>query len=385
MTAREATDAAGRLAVADPATLLFCEAFTHFDRPLRRKLRARGTSAADADDIAQQAWEYVWKHHARWNDLQHIQRVLWLRAHSRAVDLLRAPDTSRVQLHAEFPEDALGLAPDTADVAIDRAWCSTVLAQIRALPASDRDLLLGLVDGHSYEQLAAVFDTTAGALRTKAHRARQLVNAKALLGAAGALLSMLTWLPRTARKAISGLAPSASYAARVMMATAVWVAAPVTTAPVVVRPEITALEAPSRPGSAVVTSPPASPESDDGALTAPAESLGVLPTPGPGEQTCVAGGAVCVGRDDPSASPSASTSLADGQWACVPAADHRCVSQNVVESCPYVNTAPEQVVYCKAQGTPGVQPPPPPGSSPSPQPSSSPDNHPSPPPKGPGS
>jgi RNA polymerase sigma-70 factor, ECF subfamily len=154
----------------------FARLFRDVQPVLLRYLRVIAPGAAE--DVAGQTWLDVVTGLARFRgDEAAFRAWLFTIARHRAVDAGRARDRRRA---GPLPQGGAGperlTAPDTADVALERAATRATLALISALPKDQAEIiLLRVVAGLDTSAVARIVGKRPGAVRVAAHRGlRQL-------------------------------------------------------------------------------------------------------------------------------------------------------------------------------------------------------------------
>jgi RNA polymerase sigma-70 factor (ECF subfamily) len=130
-----------------------------------------------ADDVAGETWLHVVKGLARFSGGEEAFRAwLFTIARHRAVDAGRARARRRTVPLAPSGAGEKGagerLAPDAADVALERISTHAVLELIAALPADQAEIImLRVVAGLDTHAVARIVGKRPGAVRVAAHRA----------------------------------------------------------------------------------------------------------------------------------------------------------------------------------------------------------------------
>lgn len=101
---------------------------------------------------------------------QNTRAWLFAIVHNAAINAVRAPQTP---VALEEPHAAAS-GPTTAEMIEQREWMNWLMGAIGALPARQRDALVGhALEGRSYRELASREQTTVAAIKTLIHRARR--------------------------------------------------------------------------------------------------------------------------------------------------------------------------------------------------------------------
>lgn len=135
-------------------------------------------SAADAEDVVQEAW-------LRWNGVDHSQvrdaRAYLVRIVTRqALNQLRAMSRRRESYVGEWLPEPLLTSPDVADdVELAESVSIAMLTVLETLGATERAVfVLREVFDVSYDEIADAIDKTPAAVRQIAHRAKEHVAAR---------------------------------------------------------------------------------------------------------------------------------------------------------------------------------------------------------------
>jgi RNA polymerase sigma factor (sigma-70 family) len=137
------------------------------ERYARRMLAARRGDAA-VEDVVQEV--FVRAHRALRADDRPMALRPWLYriAHNRCLDELRAERPT-----GELDDDLAGAGGDPHALVAQRERLRDVVADVQALPATQRSaLVIRELGGLSYEEMAAVLDTTVPAIKSLLVRAR---------------------------------------------------------------------------------------------------------------------------------------------------------------------------------------------------------------------
>lgn len=157
------------------------EAFARLYRDVQPALLRylRVIAAEAAEDVAAETWLDVVAGLAGFHGSEQAFRAwLFTIARHRAVDASRARDRrATVPLAGSGAEERL-TAPDTADVAAERAATRAVLALVSALPKDQAEIIvLRVVAGLDTHQVARIVGKRPGAVRVAAHRALRRIAA----------------------------------------------------------------------------------------------------------------------------------------------------------------------------------------------------------------
>jgi len=127
-------------------------------------------SAADAEDVAQEAMLRVWTHAPRWQPLAQFRTWLTRVVVNLCLDRKRRRPWVELEAAGEIVDPALGPGAQTERAERDRL----VAAAIAQLPARQRTaIVLTYGDGMSNAQVAEVLATTVSAVETLLVRAKQ--------------------------------------------------------------------------------------------------------------------------------------------------------------------------------------------------------------------
>ena len=150
------------MALAEPAEIAYDRAFADHWRDVFRFALAWTNDWGAAEDLAQEAYLRLWDHRDR---LDWSRPVLpWLLVATRRL----ATDRFR-RLRRILGGSSVG---PTADEAIRVRWLDVQAALATLSPLERSALVMTALEGLSYDEAAAVLDTTAGALRAAVSRAR---------------------------------------------------------------------------------------------------------------------------------------------------------------------------------------------------------------------
>jgi RNA polymerase sigma factor (sigma-70 family) len=160
-----------------------------YRRPLGRYCQ-RMLSEALAEDVVQQTFMHAWSALQDGMEIRDLKPWLYRVAHNAAINTLK-----RAGYHYEQLEDSLQTHESPDVQAERRAEMSSVLANVAALPLSQREALLRTaVDGESRSDVARHLGTTDGAVGQLLHRARTTLRAAAT---AITPMPLFTWGPRS--------------------------------------------------------------------------------------------------------------------------------------------------------------------------------------------
>jgi RNA polymerase sigma-70 factor (ECF subfamily) len=162
----------------------FARLFRDVQPALLRYLRVIAPGAAE--DVAAETWLQVLTGLAGFSGGEEAFRAwLFTIARHRAVDAGRSRDRRRT-VPLERSGAAERLAPDAADVALERISTRATLALISALPKDQAEIImLRVVAGLDTHQVARIVGKSPGAVRVAAHRA--LRRLAAMIDRAGVL------------------------------------------------------------------------------------------------------------------------------------------------------------------------------------------------------
>ena len=143
----------------------FAAIVARYSEPLRRHCR-RFLSPASADDAVQQTFINAHAALTAGNAPYALRPWLYRIARNAALNIARVPQIDPI------PDELL--EPEELDDVIDRRETfDRVVGAVRALPASQRDVIVRhAIDGESHERIAADLGLSTGAIRQLAYRAR---------------------------------------------------------------------------------------------------------------------------------------------------------------------------------------------------------------------
>jgi RNA polymerase sigma-70 factor (ECF subfamily) len=127
----------------------------------------RGSRAPDPDDVLSECFLQVARDVQRFEgDWEKFRAWVFTIAHHRLIDARRHAARRPVELHAEPPEPAEGVAKDAAQQALERIGDERIQEVLEALSPEQRAvLLLRIVADLSLEQVAAALDKKVGAIK----------------------------------------------------------------------------------------------------------------------------------------------------------------------------------------------------------------------------
>jgi RNA polymerase sigma-70 factor (ECF subfamily) len=143
----------------------------------RVALRITG-SAAEAEDVVQEAWLAAWRSLAGFRQESAVSTWLYRVVTNSALAVLRRRRPT-VSLDAPDPQSTVDSAllaaavPGPEGRVVRAEEVDAVLRAVGRLEVSQRvPLVLRELEGLSYEEVAEVLDVNVGALRSRLHRAR---------------------------------------------------------------------------------------------------------------------------------------------------------------------------------------------------------------------
>jgi RNA polymerase sigma-70 factor (ECF subfamily) len=135
---------------------------------LRRYARALLGNPFDADDLVQDTVERGLAKLAWWRPTGDMRAWLFAIMHNLHVDRLRAPSLRCTPLDEELPHADPAPAPGESMLGVD------LDAALGRLPEEQREvLLLVVLEGMSYEEVAKVLDIPRGTVMSRLARARE--------------------------------------------------------------------------------------------------------------------------------------------------------------------------------------------------------------------
>jgi RNA polymerase sigma factor (sigma-70 family) len=142
----------------------------HRPELLRYARRQLGGRAELAEDVLQDAFLNAYRHLAAGTKPQNTRAWLFAIVHNAAINVTRAPQPP-VSLEANH---SVASGPTPPEAIEQREWLNWLMGAIGALPARQRDALVGhALEGLSYRELASREQTTVSAIKTLIHRARR--------------------------------------------------------------------------------------------------------------------------------------------------------------------------------------------------------------------
>ena len=142
----------------------------HAPELLRYARRQLGGRAELAEDVLQDAFLSAYRHLAAGTRPQNPRAWLYAIVHNAAINVARAPQPP-VSLETSHP---IAAGPTPSEAIEQREWLEWLMGAIGALPARQRDALVGhALEGRSYRELASREQTTVSAIKTLIHRARR--------------------------------------------------------------------------------------------------------------------------------------------------------------------------------------------------------------------
>ena len=159
-----------RCQTGDPAAL--AELIARYGPRLRFYLRKMAGEAA-AEDLLQDVWVDVFAKVARLNDPAAFGAWVYRIARDRAYRELR---------RRRVPTIAIDQEPEEPSIEVDDEWTAEDVDRVRAaidgLAAEHREVLvLQVVEGMTYEQIAAVTGSLVGTVRSRIHYAKRALRA----------------------------------------------------------------------------------------------------------------------------------------------------------------------------------------------------------------
>jgi len=170
---------------------------------VRRFARAFARSEADADDLAQEALLRVYRNLRLFRYQSAFSTWLYAVVRNAFLDAGKGREGRRraleEPLRREHDDHAGGVRPD--DAALGEEERRRVWEALRRIPLEFRTaVVLFDIEGHTYDEVAAVEGVAIGTVKSRLHRGRAAL--RALLGEAGA--------PAAAPPGTSGTAPSSN-------------------------------------------------------------------------------------------------------------------------------------------------------------------------------
>lgn len=175
----------------------------HGPELLRYARRHLGGRAELAEDVLQDAFLSAYRHLAAGTRPQNPRAWLYAIVHNAAINVARAQQPP-VSLEANH---SIAGGPTPSEAIEQREWLEWLMGAIGALPARQRDALVGhALEGRSYRELASREQTSISAIKTLIHRARRGLTEDSPLHALGApfLLISRRLAGLTAHRALAG-------------------------------------------------------------------------------------------------------------------------------------------------------------------------------------
>jgi RNA polymerase sigma-70 factor (ECF subfamily) len=175
----------------------------HRPELLRYARRQLGDRVELAEDVLQEAFLNAYRHLAAGTRPQNTRAWLFAIVHNAAINAARAPQPP---VSLETNHSVAG-GPTPLEAIEQREWLDWLMGAIGALPARQRDALVGhALEGLSYRELASREQTTVSAIKTLIHRAsRGLAEGSPLHALAAPFLLISRRLARfTAHRALAG-------------------------------------------------------------------------------------------------------------------------------------------------------------------------------------
>jgi RNA polymerase sigma factor (sigma-70 family) len=142
----------------------------HSSELLRYARRQLGGRAELAEDVLQDAFLNAYRHLAAGARPRNTRAWLFTIVHNAAINAARAPQPP---MSLETSHFVVG-GPTPSEAIEQREWLAWLMGAIGALPARQRDALVGhTLEGRSYRELASREQTTVSAIKTLIHRARR--------------------------------------------------------------------------------------------------------------------------------------------------------------------------------------------------------------------
>lgn len=132
----------------------------------------RVTAGGDAEDVASETWVKAMRALRTFSgDEPAFRGWLAVIARNHLADLGRRSVRRPEQLTGDLEEHALGLAEDSADLALQQLSTEQALRLVATLPPSVAEMVaLRVVVGLDVPQVAAIVNRTPGAVRVAVHR-----------------------------------------------------------------------------------------------------------------------------------------------------------------------------------------------------------------------
>ncbi|MGA2164170.1 MAG: sigma-70 family RNA polymerase sigma factor [Solirubrobacteraceae bacterium] len=175
----------------------------HTPELLRYARRQLGCRPELAEDVLQEAFLNAYRHLAAGTRPQNPRAWLFAIVHNAAINVARAPQPP---LSLEADHSITG-GPMPSEAIEQREWLEWLMGAIGALPARQRDALVGhALEGRSYRELASREQTSVSAIKTLIHRARRGLTEGSPLHALSAPLLLISrrFAGFTAHRALAG-------------------------------------------------------------------------------------------------------------------------------------------------------------------------------------
>jgi RNA polymerase sigma factor (sigma-70 family) len=156
----------------DDIDLLFGVAYERHRAALLRQLRAWTRDESAAEDICQDA--YIRLYGALRDGHGPEDAGAWLRRVGRNLAISRARRTQVALRNAGRLREAAAHDP-TATIVLEREHVDGLRAALGRIPDEQRELLLLAASGYTRGQIGTRVGASAGAVRTRLHRARRLL------------------------------------------------------------------------------------------------------------------------------------------------------------------------------------------------------------------
>jgi RNA polymerase sigma-70 factor (ECF subfamily) len=132
----------------------------------------RVTAGADAEDVASETWVKAMRGLPSFSgDESSFRGWLAVIARNYLADLGRRAVRRPEQLTGDIDEQSLGLAEDSAEVALEELSTTRALRLVATLPPAAAEMVaLRVIVGLDVAQVAQIVDRTPGAVRVAVHR-----------------------------------------------------------------------------------------------------------------------------------------------------------------------------------------------------------------------
>ena len=151
----------------------FAAVYERYARDVYRFALYLSGNRALADDLASETFTRAWVARDRIR-AGTVKAYLLMITRNLYRDLIR----KRTDVSIDAAWSVTDTAPDPQAVSVARSDLDTVLAALRALPESERSvLLMATVGGVAYEEIAVAFGITPAAVKVRVYRARVKLNA----------------------------------------------------------------------------------------------------------------------------------------------------------------------------------------------------------------